>query len=58
MDFRSSEPFSRAFLVGVESIFLEILKDLREQGVEVILFVEFFSAVNEKMYWFEGRKLA
>ncbi len=30
--------------------------ELRERGVEAILIVEFFSAVNEGNYWFEWKK--
>ena len=55
-DFKSSEGLFRFFLVGVKRIFFKIDEDLGEQGIEAILIVEFFSAVNVENYWFEGRK--
>ena len=40
----------------LEGCLEEMVVELRERGVEVILIVEFFSAVNEVNYWFEWKK--
>lgn len=40
----------------LEGFFKEIVVELRVRGVEAILIVEFFSAVNEGNYWFEWKK--
>ncbi len=55
-DLRDSEGVFRWRLDVLEGFLEEMVVDLRERGVEAILIVDVFSAVNERNYEFEWKK--